>query len=79
KFPVKYAAQVGVTPPTFVFFTRAAQKLHFSIQRFVVNRLREKYGFYDTPIRLLYRGSKKRGLKSRQTTDHRPQTTYNRQ
>ncbi len=64
RFPVKYAAQVAVTPPTFVFFTRASQKLHFSTQRFVVNRLREKYGFYATPIRLLFRGSRKRGLKS---------------
>jgi GTP-binding protein len=60
KFPVKYAAQVAVTPPTFVLFTRASKKLHFSTQRFVINRLREKYGFYATPIRLLYRGSKKR-------------------
>ena len=60
KFPVKYAAQVSVTPPTFVFFTRASKKLHFSTQRFVVNRLREKYGFYATPIRLLQRGSRKR-------------------
>jgi GTP-binding protein len=60
KFPVKYAAQVAVTPPTFVLFTRASKKLHFSTQRFVVNRLREKYGFYATPIRLLYRGSKKK-------------------
>ena len=60
KFPVKYAAQVAVTPPTFVFFTRASQKLHFSTQRFVVNRLREKYGFYATPIRLLQRASGKK-------------------
>ena len=60
KFPVKYATQVAVTPPTFVFFTRASKKLHFSTQRFVVNRLREKYGFYATPIRLLHRGSRKK-------------------
>ena len=60
KFPVKYAAQVAVTPPTFVFFTRGTKKLHFSTQRFIVNRLRERYGFYATPIRLLHRGSKKR-------------------
>ncbi len=60
KFPIKYAAQVAVTPPTFVFFTRTSKKMHFSTQRFVVNRLRERYGFYATPIRLLHRGSKKK-------------------
>ncbi|MFQ5929916.1 MAG: ribosome biogenesis GTPase Der [Acidobacteriota bacterium] len=59
KFAIKYAAQVGVAPPTFVLFTRSSHKLHFSTQRFVVNRLREKYGFYATPIRILQRASKK--------------------
>ncbi len=55
KFPVKYAAQVAVAPPTFVFFTRSPRKLHFSKQRFLINRLREEYGFYATPIRILQR------------------------
>ena len=58
KFPVKYAAQVAVEPPTFVFFTRSSSKLHFSRQRFLVNRLREEYGFYATPIRILQRKRK---------------------
>ena len=58
KFPVKYAVQVSVEPPTFVFFTRSSSKLHFSRQRFFVNRLREEYGFYATPIRVLQRKRK---------------------
>ena len=60
KFPVKYFAQVSVAPPTFVCFTRSATKLHFSTQRFLVNRLREKGGFYATPIRLVQRATSRR-------------------
>ena len=59
-FPVKYMAQVKVAPPTFVCFTRTSRKLHFSTQRFLVNRLREKYGFFATPVRLLQRASRKK-------------------
>ncbi len=50
KFPVVYGSQVAVDPPTFVLFTRSRQKMHFSVERFLVNRLRERYGFYATPL-----------------------------
>ena len=50
---VLYAAQTGVAPPTFVLFTNVATKLHFSYERFLENRLREKYGFVGTPIKIL--------------------------
>ncbi|MCH8819787.1 MAG: ribosome biogenesis GTPase Der, partial [Acidobacteria bacterium] len=59
-FPIKYMVQVKVAPPTFVCFTRTSRKLHFSTQRFLVNRLREKYGFFATPVRLVLRASRKR-------------------
>ena len=49
---VLYAAQTGVAPPTFVFFTNVATSFHFSYERFLVNRLREEFGFEGTPIRL---------------------------
>jgi GTPase len=49
---VLFAAQTGVAPPTFVFFTNIAASLHFSYLRFLTNRLREAYGFSGTPIRL---------------------------
>lgn len=55
KFPVMYAAQVATSPPTFVFFTRTRDRLHYSTIRFLSNRLREKYGFYATPIRIVQR------------------------
>ncbi|HTI40512.1 MAG TPA: ribosome biogenesis GTPase Der [Vicinamibacterales bacterium] len=48
---ILYAAQTGVAPPTFVFFTNVATKFHFSYERFLVNQLRERFGFEGTPIR----------------------------
>ena len=49
---ILYAAQTAVAPPTFVFFTNVATVFHFSYQRFLLNQLREKFGFEGTPIRL---------------------------
>ena len=37
-------------PPTFMVFTDKAGKMHFSAERFLINRLREKFGFEGTPI-----------------------------
>ena len=47
-----YATQVGIAPPTFVFFTNVATTFHFSYERFLVNRLREAFGFEGSPIRI---------------------------
>jgi GTP-binding protein len=52
---VLYAAQTGVAPPTFVFFTNVATKLHFSYERYLENQLRERYGFLGTPLRITVR------------------------
>jgi GTP-binding protein len=41
-----------VAPPTFVFFTNVATEFHFSYERFLVNQIRERFGFEGTPIRL---------------------------
>jgi GTP-binding protein len=52
---IMYAAQIGVAPPTFVFFTNVATSFHFSSERFLVNRLREHFGFVGSPIRVQVR------------------------
>jgi GTP-binding protein len=52
---ILYAAQTGVTPPTFVFFTNVATEFHFSYERFLANRLRESFGLHGTPIRIQVR------------------------
>jgi GTPase len=52
---IMYTAQIGAAPPSFVFFTNVATTFHFSYERFLVNRLREQFGFVGTPIRVQVR------------------------
>ncbi len=49
---ILYAAQTSVAPPTFVFFTNVATTFHFSYERFLVNQLRDQFGFVGSPIRV---------------------------
>ncbi|MDR3677010.1 MAG: ribosome biogenesis GTPase Der [Acidobacteriota bacterium] len=45
-----YMTQGGVAPPIFIAFTNRSGKMHFSFERFLENRIREKFGFVGTPI-----------------------------
>ena len=56
---ILYAAQIGVAPPSFVFFTNVATSFHFSYQRFLINKLRDEFGFLGTPIRIQVRRRKR--------------------
>ena len=47
---IRYIAQVKTNPPTFVMFSNKLSKLHFSFERFVENRIRQKFPFAGTPI-----------------------------
>jgi len=57
---ILYAAQIGVAPPSFVFFTNVATTFHFSYERFLVNKLREDFGFVGSPIRTQVRSRRKK-------------------
>ncbi len=61
---VLYAAQTAVAPPTFVFFTNVATQFHFSYERFLVNQIREAFGFAGTPIRVLVRTRRRKGAEA---------------
>jgi GTP-binding protein len=50
-----YATQVAIAPPTFVFFARHADQVHFSYQRFLENQIRAEFGFDGSPIKLIFR------------------------
>jgi GTPase len=50
-----YVTQVSSAPPTFVFFVREPRGIHFSYKRFLINRLRESFGFDQSPIRVIFR------------------------
>jgi GTP-binding protein len=45
-----YLTQGGVAPPVFIAFTNRSGKFHFSFERFLENRIRERFGFAGTPI-----------------------------
>jgi GTP-binding protein len=47
---IRYISQVKVNPPTFVMFSNKVKKLHFSFERFLENRIRERFPFPGTPI-----------------------------
>lgn len=57
---IMYAAQIGVAPPSFVFFTNVVTTFHFSYERFLVNKLREHFGFVGSPIRIQVRSRRQR-------------------
>jgi len=61
---ILYAAQIGIAPPSFVFFTNVATTFHFSYERFLVNQLREHFGFVGTPIRVQVRRRAKGGRQA---------------
>ncbi|MFP3999094.1 MAG: ribosome biogenesis GTPase Der [Desulfobacterales bacterium] len=50
-----YAAQTGTKPPTFVCFVNYPEGVHFSYQRYLINRIRESAGLDMVPIRLWLR------------------------
>ena len=54
-----YISQVAVAPPTFILFTNETQGLAEPYQRYLLRRLREKYGFIGTPLRLFLKKRKK--------------------
>jgi len=52
---IRYISQVKVNPPTFVMFSNKTRKLHFSFERFIENRIRERFPFTGSPIILKQR------------------------
>lgn len=56
---IYYLTQARVGPPTFVFFTNQAEAFHFSFERFLINQLREEFGFEGSPIRILNKAKKR--------------------
>ncbi|BDV42574.1 GTPase Der [Geotalea uraniireducens] len=55
-----YATQVGTRPPTFVAFTNRPEGIHFSYERYLLNKLREAFDFSGTPLRLIFRGRERK-------------------
>ena len=50
-----YVTQTDVNPPTFTYFVNHPDLVSDSYRRYVENRMRTKFGFEGTPIRLHFR------------------------
>ncbi|MCB0215546.1 MAG: ribosome biogenesis GTPase Der [Chloroflexi bacterium] len=57
---LRYATQVAVSPPSFLFFVNDPALLHFSYRRLIENQLRERFGFEGTPMRLFFREQRRK-------------------
>jgi GTPase len=53
-----HVTQVDAEVPTFVFFVDRPDLVHFSYQRYLENKLRERHPYPGTPIRLQFRGAR---------------------
>jgi GTP-binding protein len=69
KLGIRYITQASANPPTFVIFTAGQNRLHFSTERFLINQLRQKFGFYAAPIRVVQRLKKPRVRAARSGGD----------
>ena len=45
-----YLTQVATRPPTFLFFGNHKGQLHFGLERYLINQIRERFGFDGTPV-----------------------------
>jgi GTP-binding protein len=66
KGKIKMVQQVDSNPPKFLFFVNNIAAFHFTYKRYVENKIREKYGFFGTPIIIEFRDAmaRYRGNKS---------------
>jgi GTP-binding protein len=53
-----YLTQAAISPPTFVAFINRAGSPHFSVERFLKNRIREHFPFVGTPLVVEWRRSR---------------------
>jgi GTP-binding protein len=52
---LNYITQVTTAPPTFVIYTNFPGGIHFSYERYLLNQMRETFGFEGVPIRLYFK------------------------
>ena len=52
---IYYSTQASVAPPTFILFVNNKDILTQSYEKYIENKLRESFGFFGTPIRIVIR------------------------
>lgn len=53
-----YTAQVGTCPPKFVVMTNSYKGVHFSYERYLINRFRDGLGLDKVPIQIFFKDKK---------------------
>jgi len=61
KVKLNYITQVSKAPPTFGIYANTPDGVHFSYERYLINQIREAFGFEGVPIRLQFRKKRKEG------------------
>ena len=54
----KYITQVSTAPPTFAVFTTYPERIRPDYESYLINRLREEFGFQGAPIKLKFLSTK---------------------
>jgi GTP-binding protein len=49
--------QKGILPPTFILFSHSPDRLSPAYEKFFVGHLRERFGFWGTPVWVFIRAS----------------------
>jgi len=57
---LNYITQAGSAPPLFVAMTNAPDNIKTSYQRFVLNQIRQSFGFESVPLKLVFRAKRRR-------------------
>jgi len=57
RLKIRYASQVAVDPPKFLFHVNDVELVHFTYQRYLENQIRAVYPFIGTPIEMEFRPS----------------------
>ncbi len=71
---IYYATQFDSKPPKIALVMNRPNALHFSYKRYLINTLRQHFGFLGTPIIIEARSKKTREIKE---TDDSPSQEYN--
>lgn len=58
RLKIYYATQIGIKPPTFIFFVNNPECVHFSYQRYLENQLRDNFDFEGTGVKIEFRRKK---------------------
>ena len=58
-----YSTQLGVEPPTFIIFVNDEKHLEQSYKRYLEKKLREAFGFFGTPIKIIIREKTEKSAK----------------